>query len=157
MLLIKDLIYNILSLFFSGYTNITFAARPMESYYTVTNRATTMYCRAQGVSTVTGKIVELDIVFTRNGEPIDIYDTPSRHYYLNDNGFTSTGLTIYPTELEDDQSVYRCQVYVNSKPYDMYTDNITLTVAGEFIIIWNGCIIVNVTTLFVYYLKSIVL
>ena len=135
----------------------------MNSYYTVINKATTMYCRAQGVSTVTGNKEELDIGFTRNGVPIDLIDTPSRHYYLNENGFTSTGLTVDPTMLEDDQSVYRCQVYVNYKPYDIYTDNITLTVAGEFIIVWNvwsGWTIVTVissTTLFVYYLRSIVL
>ena len=115
-----------------------------------------MHCRAQGVSTVTGNIEELNVGFTRNGVPIDVNNPPSRHYYLTDDGFISTGITVHPTILEDDQSVYRCQVYVNFKPYNMYTDNITLTVAGEFIIAWNvlsGWTIVSVIlsiTLFVY-------
>ena len=96
-------------------------------------RATLMYCRAQGISIVTGKIVELDIRFTRNGVLLDINNMPSRHYYLTDNGYISTGLLIVPTLLEDDQSVYRCQVYV--EPCYMYTKNITLTVIGKFIIV----------------------
>ena len=92
-----------------------------------------MHCRAQGISTVTGKIEELDIRFTRNGILLDINNMPSRHYYLTDNGYTSTGLIIVPTILEDNQSVYRCQVYV--EPCYMYTNNITLTVIGKFIVI----------------------
>ena len=92
-----------------------------------------MHCRAQGISIATGKIVELDIRFTRNGILLDINNMPSRHYYLTDNGYISTGLLIDPTILEDDRSVYRCQVYV--KPCYMYTNNITLTVVGKFIIV----------------------
>ena len=94
-----------------------------------------MYCRAQGISVVTGKTEELDIRFTRNGILLDMNNMPSRHNYLTDNGYKPTGLKIFPTLLEDDQSVYHCQVYVNLEPYDIYTNNITLTVTGEFIVV----------------------
>ena len=107
----------------------------MDSYNTEIYRATIMHCRAQGISIVTGKTEELDIRFTRNGIILDIHNMPSRYYYLTDNGYTSTGLMIVPTLLEDDQSVYRCQVYLNLEPYDIYTNNISLTVIGKFIVV----------------------
>ena len=107
----------------------------MDSYYTEINKETIMHCSAQGISIVTGKTEELDIRFTRNGILLDINNMPSRHYYLNDNGYAPTGLKIVPTLLEDDQSVYRCQVYVNLEPYNIYTNNITLTVTGKFIVV----------------------
>ena len=129
------MLYNSVSFsLISGYINITFTVRPMDTYYTEINRATLIYCRAQGISIATGKIVELDIRFTRNGILLDINNMPSRHYYLTDNGYISTGLLIDPTILEDDQSVYRCQVYVNLEPYNIYTKNITLTLVGKSII-----------------------
>ena len=91
-----------------------------------------MPCTATGRLVATGATQSLDVVFFRNESPLtDKYYLPARHYYINENGVTVTGLVITPTTLEDNGVLFKCQVFINNQLVNVSSPQVSLIVAGE--------------------------
>ena len=97
--------------------------------YSLPDRISVMNCRAQNVSS--GTTENLDVRFIRNSVPLtDKHNLPARHFYATDDGFTITGLLIYPTTLEDNGAIFQCQVVINGQAVNITSPKATMIVAG---------------------------